>query len=421
MAATEPVSVPPVEFGPELALSHPLRSELRAALSFAAHRLGRAVVVRALADDKDVEDLPPSAGALVVWVPACSVPWEEASEEAWKPISVPGSNTPGALIRGASVVLCDPKSLSPGQIGPLVEAFIPMASFDFEPPESHVRQVRVWLADLRVRHLEDLDCEVRDTRRRADQLYYDLVHTERRVQELRSDAEALKAMDEKHLEALAQDQARAIRELIASGEYQSVDFLAGGTVHAVTGPVVIDHDGIEVPMGAYEIAIGEEGKIRIERQEPWPDTPYPHPHVATNFDPCLGDSRASIAKLVGSLRVAEALQVLRSFLESYNPRGAYEKLSVFAPDLIDEDDEEGSDPCGDCDERHTSYCILDCGENSGQFTCSDCGEFRSEDCYTSCRQNRDWSVASPCDDCEHKECVGEKCPYYAHRKELDGE
>ena len=180
---------------------------------------------------------------------------------------------------------------------------------------------------------------------------------------------------------------------------------------------MIPYEGIEVPMGSYEITIDAEGNIKIRNSRCFEEASYPHPHVSTEFEPCLGDARASVAKLIGALQTPEALQVLYSFLSSYNPDSAYEKLSAFAPPGMMSEYDQEDNPCEDCDDAYTSYCIAECPHNDGSRVCSECVDYRSDYCYLQCGLNRDWQICSPCENCEHDECIGEDCRFYSRKKE----
>ena len=132
------------------------------------------------------------------------------------------------------------------------------------------------------------------------------------------------------------------------------------------------------------------------------DADNPHPHVGTDGRPCLGNIAADIPKMLGSMRIAEALQVLYEFLGEYNPDSPYERISRFDPtgQYYDEEDEN---PCENCDESCSPYCIFECGENQGQYECPDCCDYRTDYCYSECSHNQDFERFSPCDDCGDKD------------------
>ena len=171
-----------------------------------------------------------------------------------------------------------------------------------------------------------------------------------------------------------------------------------------------------------------------------PRAEHPHPHVGSDGTPCLGNVHGDIAKLLGKMRIAEALQVLHSFLSSYNREGAYESIAHFDPtgEFVDQED----DPCQDCDERCSPWCINRCQNNDGLFGCGDCYDYRSsfcfedcefnsafelvhpcdgcdqeatDHCYLECSYNQDWEMQKPCENCQRDECRDD-CPYFEKRR-----
>ena len=89
--------------------------------------------------------------------------------------------------------------------------------------------------------------------------------------------------------------------------------------------------------------------------------------------------------------------------------GPYIRIGKFDPEYNDPDE----DPCDDCEDYHSPYCICDCSHNDGNYSCSDCGEYRTDYCYSECSYNvPGFQYISPCDPCEESEsyCFLE-CPY----------
>ena len=136
------------------------------------------------------------------------------------------------------------------------------------------------------------------------------------------------------------------------------------------------------------------------------------------------------------MRIAEALQVLHTFLSSYNREGAYESIAHFDSTGLYVDGD--ADPCQDCDERCSPYCIKRCEHNDSYYGCGDCYDYRTSFCYQECEYNEghelvhprdgcdqastdycflecpyndDWQLHNPCDNCQRPECT-RTCPYY---------
>lgn len=151
------------------------------------------------------------------------------------------------------------------------------------------------------------------------------------------------------------------------------------------------------PSGRYRVEVASDGQVLITNLDSHPRASHPHPHVGTDFRPCLGTAAADLAQLIGRTRFAEALQLIHNFLCSYNPENPFEKISRFDPTGMYEDPNEN--PCEDCDDRCSPYCVNSCSENDGYFSCSDCCYFRTEYCFTDCEYNEGFDLIHPCDDC----------------------
>ena len=241
------------------------------------------------------------------------------------------------------------------------------------------------------------------------------------------DAEYQRPYVQKELEALQRlatipnpfavhRQAEALLGLQETGGYESVECQDEGSIVARTSPIVIEHDGWRFPVGRFEVSIATDGEVLTRNLESHENADHPHPHVGTDYRPCLGNVAGDVAKLVGRMRFAETLQILHRFLCSYNRDGAYERIDRFDPtgQYVDGDD----DPCEDCDEKCSPWCIHGC-EHNDWYACRDCYEYRTAWCFQECEYNRDWSLQDPCDPCEHEACLEHECPYFKKKCEVN--
>jgi len=285
--------------------------------------------------------------------------------------------------------------------------------------------------------------ELRESERNADQAYYTILDFERKKPVIQKELKFLKKLQEIHRPRLFRNQAHALIELQASGQYSSIEARDDGSISATTNPITIEYDNWKFPLGRYEIDIDGKGNIIIEALDEHPNADYPHPHVASDGRPCLGNIAADIPKILGSMRIAEVLQVLYEFLCEYNPDNPYERIGHFdsTSQYYDEDD----NPCENCDQSCTPYCIHECSENDSQYECGDCCEYRQDYCYQDCDYNQNFEQFSPCDDCSeegtehcylncqyneqwelHKPCdescefdeCDSECPYFKKSEEL---
>jgi len=293
------------------------------------------------------------------------------------------------------------------------------------------------------KRITEKEGDLKDDERKAEQAYYTILEFERKKPVTQKELKYLKKLQQIRRPRLFRKQAHALIELQASGQYSNIEPGDDGSISATTTSITIEYNNWQFPMGKYDVNVDIKGNIRIEALDEHPNADYPHPHVDTDSHPCLGNIAADIPKMLGSMRIAEALQVLHEFLCEYNSDSSYEKISHFDPtsQYYDEDD----NPCESCDESCSSYCIFECGENNGHYNCEDCYEYRTEYCYLECSYNEDFERFSPCDDCsdegtehcyldcqyneqwqlhkpcdencEFKEC-GPECPYFKKLQEL---
>ncbi len=293
--------------------------------------------------------------------------------------------------------------------------------------------------EKRITEQED---DLKESQRKAEQAYYNILEFERKRPVIQKELRFLKKLQQIRKPRLFRRQAQALIELQASGQYSSIETDDDGLISATTAPITIEYNNWQFPLGRYEINIDPQGHISIEALDEHPNADYPHPHVGTDGHPCLGNIAGDIPKMLGSMRIAEALQVLHEFLCEYNPDSPHERISRFDPtgDYYDEDD----NPCENCDESCSPYCIHECRENDGQYSCSDCCDYRSdycyqdcdynqnfeqfspcddcsdegtERCYLDCQYNDQWQLKCPCENCEFDECSSE-CPYFKKLQEL---
>ena len=286
--------------------------------------------------------------------------------------------------------------------------------------------------------------ELSQKQREAEQAYYTVLGFERDKPVLEEEVALLSKLAERDRFALARSQAEALAQLQSAGQFSRIALDDQGVLRATTSAITIEHDGHEFPVGRYEIQIPTNGDVRIKALDEHPNADHPHPHVARDNRPCLGNISGDLAKLIGKMRYAEALQLLFSFLTSYNSENPYEKIGHFDPsgEYQDEDD----DPCENCDDKCTPYCVFSCDHNTDVYTCSDCCEHRSQYCYEecehnadferfhpcddcdskhteacflTCRYNKEWQLQNPCEECEEEECRKDECPFFTKKQECE--
>ena len=276
--------------------------------------------------------------------------------------------------------------------------------------------------------------------RDAENYYHLLIGAERQRMATAEELAALQALTKGNAKAQGAKQATQLMALEADAYYEEITLHPNGSVSATTGEIVIEYADWEFPMGQYELLIDPKGRITISATMDHP-VDYPHPHVSDTGSPCLGNIHADVGRMIGQFRIAEALQVLYQFLVSYEPSGAYVKIGKF--DASGEFDDPDEDPCQDCADKYSPYCIWRCEHNDGWYTCSDCADYRTDYCYRECEHNDDfspcddctdactercclqcdynehWELMSPCANCKDGDCA--ECPWAEKRDELQRE
>jgi len=248
----------------------------------------------------------------------------------------------------------------------------------------------------RIREKEE---KLKQLHRDAEQAMYTLVDAERNRPILEAEVVQLQALPAKNY--AVEWEVRRICELLESGVYEEIQCEEDGSLRARTGPITLSHDGRLFPLGGYEITIGQNGSVRISNLGKHPRAEHPHPHVGTDGRPCLGNIASDVAKMIGRCRIGDVLNLLHAFLLGYNPGNAYERIGRFDPSGEYQDEDEN--PCDNCDDSSTPFCIAECTTNDGFYGARDCCDYRTDYCYAECQYNGEGCLAlSPCDECEHE-------------------
>jgi len=286
----------------------------------------------------------------------------------------------------------------------IIEQSIPLLDFSLAGPllerqkqlVQHYREIFAQAVEIRIKSQEK---ELEEGRREADQAYRTIVEFERKRPVLEKQLRFLKKLAQIRMPRLLRQEAKALIDLVTSGQFTDIQ-ADDDAISATTRPITIEHDNWRFPMGRYTIEIHWTGDVRIEALDEHPDADYPHPHVTSDGHPCLGSVAADVPAMIGSMRIAEALQVLYQFLCSYNSHNPYERIGHFDPTGQYCDPDE--DRCQDCDQSCSPYCIFECQDNNGQYYCEDCYDYRTDYCYLGCNYNENFERHSPCDNCQNQ-------------------
>jgi hypothetical protein len=225
--------------------------------------------------------------------------------------------------------------------------------------------------------------------------------------ELRQRIRCHNQLTRKRIERKAREDHSGLVRLLGRG-LGSVE-VDGGFLRAVTTPVEIAWCGSIYEMGRYVIRIPlGEGRLTIKSQDGHEAEGYPHPHVATDGAPCLGNMGATVAQLLGEGEHFQLVTTLLEFLRSYNPDNPYLRLERWDPDWQDDDDRFDScydnaslsdcATCNDEDCHHLDGAQSRCYEHTDTNDCIECaGCNRRRDAIDHCRENHESHECVTCE------------------------
>ena len=98
-------------------------------------------------------------------------------------------------------------------------------------------------------------------------------------------------------------------------------------IHVKTQPIEIEHEGARYMVGAFVIRVSEDGHVSVWSEQPAHPKGIPHPHIAKDGGPCLGNASDVIARAAGEHRYYDTVKlVLRWLKDGYTPELASVKI-----------------------------------------------------------------------------------------------
>lgn len=104
-----------------------------------------------------------------------------------------------------------------------------------------------------------------------------------------------------------------------------------GEILVFTEEITIEYQGENYKIGHFRISLNtEDGEIKcfnLNRRLGHDSNRFDHPHISRG-EPCLGNVKEGLAKLMGSYEYAVAIQIILDWLRSYNDEGAYKDAKI---------------------------------------------------------------------------------------------
>ena len=183
-----------------------------------------------------------------------------------------------------------------------------------------------------------------------------------------------------------------------------------GNLRCLSGSINIEYGGVTYELGCYWIVLPlGQGRLTITPEDRSHDVEgYPHPHIASDGTPCLGNIGASVAQLRGEGKHFECVTMLLEFLRSYNPDNPYLRIERWDPDWQDDDDRFDScyddaslSDCATCNDdecHHLDGARRRCYEHTDTNDCIECaGCNRRRDAIDHCRERHESHECVTCE------------------------
>ncbi len=156
---------------------------------------------------------------------------------------------------------------------------------------------------------------------------------------------------------------------------------------AKTHEVSIAYDGCSYDIGVFEVKITlATGDLEIANLTHEVDG-YQHPHISDGR-PCLGNIGKGVIRMLAEFELFGALQMIHSFLHSYNEDSPYQKIEHWDPNHEDEEDSRYSN----CRDNNSGYACVECGGEGGECPFYD-------EAFEVCVEN---SSLEDCTNCEYQ-------------------
>ncbi len=201
------------------------------------------------------------------------------------------------------------------------------------------------------------------------------------ARQINTDRQALGALDGTKGAWLtkAEKEFSSLKNLIPN-LYRKV-FVDGDDLVALTRMVEIIYEGKSYEMGEFEIRITlHSGDLNIKNLGNRVED-CDHPHIREG-KPCLGNIGPGVIKMIAEFELFGALQMIHSFLHSYNEDSPYVTIEHWDPNHEEEDRYQT------CHEDHRGFDCVECGDHDCPFY---------DDAFESCFEDTTVEDCTGCD------------------------
>lgn len=136
--------------------------------------------------------------------------------------------------------------------------------------------------------------------------------------------------------------------------------LEDGQLAAFTHPVSIYFEGYNYQLGSYKVTIDfDSGNLTIDNLTDKFDE-YDHPHIDHGVG-CLGNLSDGVIRMLAEMELFGALQMIHTFLHSYNSGNAFINIEKWDPEYDEENRYEV------CRIENRGYQCVECGDSDCPF------------------------------------------------------
>jgi hypothetical protein len=262
--------------------------------------------------------------------------------------------------------------------------------------------IAAWQASL-----DEVKSAYRENERSMEEKSWELRQLSGRNSELRQCIRLSERVTQKGLERKAREDHSNLVRLLGRG-LRTIE-LRDGFLLAVTMPISITWQGILYELGRYVISVPlGDGRLTIKSRDGNSVEGYPHPHVASDGAPCLGNIAPTVAQLLGEAEYFQLVTTLLEFLRSYNVDNPYLRIERWDPDWQDDDDrfdncynDASLSDCATCSDdecHHLDGARRRCYEHTDTNDCIECaGCSRRRSAIDHCRERHDSHQCVACE------------------------